>query len=157
MGPIILLILLGLILLLVETLLLPGFFFTGILGVLSLAAACYFGFVNYGNTGGIITVIISVLVAAAFMVWILRSKTWKKATLNTEIKATVDQRPADKGISAGMKGVAQTRLNPMGRVRFDNGEEAEVHSLDGLIDARKNVVVEQVDEEKIFVKLRKED
>ena len=40
MGPIILLILLGLILLLVETLLLPGFFFTGILGVLSLAAAC---------------------------------------------------------------------------------------------------------------------
>ena len=157
MGPIILLILLGLILLLVETLLLPGFFFTGILGVLSLAAACYFGFVNYGNTGGIITVIISVLVAAAFMVWILRSKTWKKATLNTEIKATVDQRPADKGITAGMKGVAQTRLNPMGRVRFDNGEEAEVHSLDGLIDARKNVVVEQVDEEKIFVKLRKED
>lgn len=157
MGPIILLILLGLILLLVETLLLPGFFFTGILGVLSLAAACYFGFVNYGNTGGIITVIISVLVAAAFMVWILRSKTWKKATLNTEIKATVDQRPADKGISAGMKGVAQTRLNPMGRVRFDNGEEAEVHSLDGLIDARKNVVVEQVDEEKIFVMLRKED
>ena len=157
MGPIILLILLGLILLLVETLLLPGFFFTGILGVLSLAAACYFGFVNYGNTGGIITVIISVLVAAAFMVWILRSKTWKKATLNTEIKATVDQRPADKGISAGMKGVAQTRLNPMGRVRFDNGEEAEVHSLDGLIDAHKNVVVEQVDEEKIFVKLRKED
>ena len=157
MGPIILLILLGLILLLVETLLLPGFFFTGILGVLSLAAACYFGFVNYGNTGGIITVIISVLVAAAFMVWILRSKTWKKATLNTEIKATVDQRPADKGITAGMKGVAQTRLNPMGRVRFDNGEEAEVHSLDGLIDARKSVVVEQVDEEKIFVKLRKED
>ena len=157
MGPIILLILLGLILLLVETLLLPGFFFTGILGVISLAAACYFGFVNYGNTGGIITVIISVLVAAAFMVWILRSKTWKKATLNTEIKATVDQRPADKGITPGMKGVAQTRLNPMGRVRFDNGEEAEVHSLDGLIDARKNVVVEQVDEEKIFVKLRKED
>ena len=157
MGPIILLILLGLILLLVETLLLPGFFFTGILGVLSLAAACYFGFVNFGNTGGIITVIISVLVAAAFMVWILRSKTWKKATLNTEIKATVDQRPVDKGITAGMKGVAQTRLNPMGRVRFDNGEEAEVHSLDGLIDARKNVVVEQVDEEKIFVKLQKED
>ena len=156
MGPIILLILLGLILLLVETLLLPGFFFTGILGVLSLAAACYFGFVNYGNTGGIITVIISVLVAAAFMVWILRSKTWKKATLNTEIKATVDQRPADKGITAGMKGVAQTRLNPMGRVRFENGVDAEVHSLDGLIEARSEVVVTLVEEEKIFVKLNKE-
>ena len=132
MGPIILLILLGLILLLVETLLLPGFFFTGILGVLSLAAACYFGFVNYGNTGGIITVIISVLVAAAFMVWILRSKTWKKATLNTEIKATVDQRPADKGITAGMKGVAQTRLNPMGRVRFENGVSALREMYAGL-------------------------
>jgi membrane-bound ClpP family serine protease len=157
MGPIILLILLGLILLLVETLLLPGFFFTGILGVLSLAAACYFGFVNFGNTGGILTVIISVAVAAAFMVWILRSKTWKKATLNTEIKASVDQRPLDKGISAGMKGSTTTRLNPMGRVRFDNGEEAEVHSLDGLIEARSKVVVSQIEEEKIFVKLCKEE
>lgn len=157
MGPIILLILLGLILLLVETLLLPGFFFTGILGVLSLAAACYFGFVNFGNTGGIVTIIICVIVAAAFMVWILRSKTWKKATLNTEIKASVDQRPKDKGIAVGMPGVTTTRLNPMGRVRFDNGEEAEVHSLDGLIEARTAVRVAEIEEEKIFVKLIKEE
>lgn len=157
MGPIILLILLGLILLFIETLLLPGFVFTGILGICSLVAACYFGFVNYGNTGGIITVIISVAVAAAFMVWILRSKTWKKATLNTEIKAAVDQRPHEKGISVGSKGVTATRLNPMGRVRFENGEEAEVHSVDGLIEARSNVVVASVEEEKIFVKLSKED
>ncbi|MBR4771896.1 MAG: hypothetical protein IK009_04090 [Bacteroidales bacterium] len=157
MGPIILLILLGLILLFIETLLLPGFVFTGILGICSLVAACYFGFVNYGNTGGIITVIISVAVAAAFMVWILRSKTWKKATLNTEIKAAVDQRPHEKGIAVGTKGVTATRLNPMGRVRFENGEEAEVHSLDGLIEARSNVVVDSVEEEKIFVKLVKED
>ena len=157
MGPIILVILLGLILLFIETLLLPGFVFTGILGICSLVAACYFGFVNYGNTGGIITVIISVAVAAAFMVWILRSKTWKKATLNTEIKAAVDQRPHEKGIAVGTKGVTATRLNPMGRVRFENGEEAEVHSLDGLIEARSNVVVDSVEEEKIFVKLVKED
>ena len=157
MGPIILLILLGLILLFIETLLLPGFVFTGILGICSLAAACYFGFVNFGNTGGIITIIISVAVAAAFMVWILRSKTWKKATLNTEIKAAVDQRPHEKGIAVGTKGVTSTRLNPMGRVRFDNGEEAEVHSLDGLIEARRKVAVESVEEEKIFVKLLKED
>ncbi|MBO4656389.1 MAG: hypothetical protein J5639_01305 [Bacteroidales bacterium] len=157
MGPIILLILLGLILLFIETLLLPGFVFTGILGICSLVAACYFGFVNYGNTGGIITVIISVAVAAAFMVWILRSKTWKKATLNTEIKAAVDQRPHEKGITVGCKGVTATRLNPMGRVRFENGEEAEVHSVDGLIEARSNVEVTSVEEEKIFVKLAKED
>ena len=91
------------------------------------------------------------------MVWILRSKTWKKATLNTEIKASVDQRPLDKGITAGMKGSTTTRLNPMGRVRFDNGEEAEVHSLDGLIEARSKVVVSQIEEEKIFVKLCKEE
>ena len=45
----------------------------------------------------------------------------------------------------------------MGRVRFDNGEEAEVHSLDGLIEARRKVAVESVEEEKIFVKLLKED
>ena len=157
MGPIILLILLGLILLFVETLLLPGFIFTGLLGICSFVAACYFGFVNFGNTGGIITIIICVLVAAAFMVWILRSKTWKKATLDTKIGAAVDQRPKDKGIAVGMTGRTTTRLNPMGRVRFENGEEAEVHSLDGLIEARKEVRVSEVEEEKIFVKLLSND
>jgi len=157
MGPIILLILLGLILLLVETLLLPGFFFTGILGVLSLAAACYFGFVNFGNAGGLATIIFCVLVTASFMVWILRSKTWKKATLETKIGSAVDQKPKDKGIAIGMPGVSTTRLNPMGRVRFDNGEEAEVHSLDGLIESRRQVRVAEIDEEKIFVKLFKEE
>jgi len=156
MGPIILLILLGLILLLVETLLLPGFAFTGILGVLSLAGACYFGFENYGKVGGIVTIFIAVAVSAAFMVWILRSKTWKKATLETSIKASVDSRPEDKGIVAGTKGVTATRLNPMGRVRFENGVDAEVHSLDGLIESRSEVVVTLVEEEKIFVKLNKE-
>ncbi|MBR5736474.1 MAG: NfeD family protein [Bacteroidales bacterium] len=157
MGPIILLILLGLILLLVETLLLPGFAFTGILGLLSLAAACYFGFVNFGNLGGIITIIFCVLISAAFMIWILRSKTWKKATLETKIGSAVDQRPKDKGISVGLKGVTTTRLNPMGRVRFENGEEAEVHSLDGLIEARRDVKVADIEEEKIFVKLFSND
>ena len=157
MGPIILLILLGLILLLVETLLLPGFAFTGILGLLSLAAACYFGFENFGYTGGIVTIIFSVALAAAFIVWILRSKTWKKATLNTEIDATVDKRPEAKGISKGLRGVTTPRLNPMGRVLFDNGQEAEVHSAEGLVEARTNVEVTQTEGEKIFVRPLKDN
>ena len=69
----------------------------------------------------------------------------------------MDQKPKDKGIAIGMPGVTTTRLNPMGRVRFDNGEEAEVHSLDGLIESRRHVRVAEIEEEKIFVKLVKEE
>ena len=153
MGPIILLILLGLLLLLVELLLIPGFAFTGILGVGSLAAACYFGFQNYGNIGGIITIIFCIAISAGLIIWVMRSKTWKKAALDTEIKASVDSTPAEKGLHKGIEGTTTTRLNPMGRVRFVNGVEMEVHSLDGIIEAKQNVKVAYIENEKVYVNI----
>ena len=90
MGPIIILIVVGLILLLVETLLIPGFAVTGILGLCSMAAACWLAFTNIGNTAGIIVTVVCILLATALLVWVMRSSTWKKATLNTKIDSKVD-------------------------------------------------------------------
>ena len=69
MGPIIILIVVGLLLLLVETLLIPGFAVTGILGICSLGAACWLAFTRLGNTAGIIVTIVCILLAAALIAW----------------------------------------------------------------------------------------
>lgn len=152
MGPIIILIVVGLLLLLVETLLIPGFAVTGILGLCSLAAACYLAFTTIGNTAGIIITIICILLAAALLVWVMRSSTWKKATLNTKIDSKVDVNADQKTVTVGSKGVAITRLAPMGMVRFEDGTKAEVSSADGFLDQGTEVIVTNLEEEKIFVK-----
>lgn len=152
MGPIIILIVVGLLLLLVETLLIPGFAVTGILGLCSMAAACYLTFTTFGNTAGIIVTIICILLAAALLVWVMRSSTWKKATLNTKIDSKVDVNADKTGIAVGSKGVAITRLAPMGMVRFEDGTKAEVSSADGFLDQGTEVIVTNLEEEKIFVK-----
>ena len=152
MGPVIILILVGLVLLLVETLLIPGFAVTGILGLASMAAACWLAFTNIGTTAGVICVVVCILLTAALLVWLLRSSTWKKATLNTNIDSKVDVNADKKGIEVGKKGVTVTRLAPMGMVRFEDGTKAEVNSADGFVDPGREVVVDAIDGEKIFIK-----
>lgn len=152
MGPIIILILVGLILLLVETLLVPGFAITGILGLASMGAACYLAFVNIGSTAGIIVTAVCILLATALVILVLRSATWKKVSLETNLDQAVDVKPAQKGIAAGSKGVTVTRLAPMGTVRFADGTKAEVSSTEGFIDPGTEVEVVSVEDEKIFIK-----
>lgn len=154
MGPIILLILLGIILILAEVFLIPGFAVTGILGIGALAGSCYFGFVEYGSTGGIITIIVNIALITTLLIITLKSKTWKRFSLETKINAKVDSQPKDKGICEGMEGVAITRLNPMGKAKI--GEEfVEVRSTDGIIDPKTPIQVAYLEQEKIFVSLKK--
>jgi len=152
MGPIIILIIVGLLLLLVETLLIPGFAVTGILGIGCMGAACWLAFTRIGTTAGVIVTIICILLAVALLVWVMRSSTWKKATLNTKIDAKVDVNADKTGIAVGTRGTAITRLAPMGMVRFEDGTKAEVSSADGFLDQGCEVEVSSVEGEKIFIK-----
>lgn len=152
MGPIVILILVGLILLLVETLLIPGFAVTGILGIVSMGAACYLAFTNLGTTAGIIVTAICIILGAGLVVLVLRSSTWKKATLETSIDEAVDVKPEQKGIATGDAAVAVSRLAPIGMIRLEDGTKVEAASVDGLINAGTKVVVDSIVAEKIFVK-----
>jgi membrane-bound ClpP family serine protease len=152
MGPIIILIIVGLLLLLVETLLLPGFAVTGILGIVAMGAACWLAFTRLGNTAGIIVTIVCILLAAALLIWVMRSSTWKKATLNTKIDSKVDVNAGQKAIAVGSKGTTVTRLAPMGMVRFEDGTKAEVSSAEGFVDPGCEVEVCAIEGEKIFIK-----
>ncbi|MBO4557643.1 MAG: nodulation efficiency protein D (NfeD) [Bacteroidales bacterium] len=152
MGPIIILIIVGLILLLVETLLIPGFAVTGILGLISMAAACWLAFTTIGSTAGIIVTVVCILLSALLLVLVLRSSTWKKVTLETSIDEAVDVKPEQKGISAGDTAVATTRLAPIGMIRFEDGRKVEAASVEGLVNPGTKVVVDSIEAEKIFVK-----
>lgn len=150
-GLIITLIVVGLLLLAAELVLIPGFGVAGVLGVVSLVASCWLAFVNLGTTAGVIVLLVNIVLAVISTIFVLRSKTWKKISLKTNIDAKVDCAPALKGIVEGEKGITLTRLAPSGKVQI--GENiVEVFTRDSLIEPGREIVVSEIEGSKIFVR-----
>lgn len=148
MGLIISLILIGLVLIFAEVLLIPGVGIAGILGLLSMGGSCYYAFVEFGTTTGVIVTAVNVFLIVAFTIWMLRAKTWKKLTLNTNIdsKAVVPE----VAVEVGQEGRTVTRLAPMGAARFGNNV-LEVTSFQGMIDSGVDIKVVAIDGTKVYV------
>ena len=149
MGFIITLILVGLVLIFAEILLVPGVGVAGILGLLSLGGSCFYAFHEYGNmTGAVVTAVNAVLVVA-LTVWVLRAKTWKRLSLETNIDSkAVD--PEQK-LAVGDRGVTSSRLAPAGTARFQKVTH-EVKALEGMIEPNVEVEVVLVEDGKAYVK-----
>ncbi len=148
---IITLILLGLILLVAELLIIPGFGIAGILGLVSMTASCWIAFDAYGYTAGLSAITANILLTIIVVVFTLRSKTWKRLSLKTNIESKVDTSPGKKGITLGMTGTTLTRLAPGGHARIGD-LTAEVFTRDSLIEPGKPVDVCEIEGNRIFVK-----
>lgn len=150
MGFIIVLILVGLVLIFAEILLIPGIGIAGILGLLSMGGSCFYAFNQIGTTAGAIVTVINAVLIVALSVWVLRAKTWKKFTLNTNIDSKAIDRYEDK-LSVGDRGRTLTRLSPMGSAKFLD-EVYEVKALEGMINPGVDVEVVLIEDNKIYVK-----
>jgi membrane-bound ClpP family serine protease len=150
MGFVITLILVGLVLIFAEILLIPGVGVAGILGLLSLGGSCFYAFYEFGNTTGVIITAVNVVLVVALAVWILRAKTWKRMTLNTNIDSKAVGSLSDV-LSVGDKGKTMTRLAPMGSARFTD-DVYEVKALEGMIDPGVDIEVVLIEDNKVYVK-----
>lgn len=148
MGFVIMLIVIGLVLIFTEILLIPGVGVAGILGVLSLGGSCYFAFYELEPVVGYIVTSVNVALLVGLTVFALRSKTWKKLALETNIDSkAVD---SENVLSVGDKGKTVTRLAPMGAMRFGN-KVVEVKAMEGIIDPGVEVEVVLIEDKKIYV------
>lgn len=148
---IIFLILLGILLIWLEFLVIPGTTIAGIGGILIIGVAIFFSFRTHGNTFGLISLFSTLVLLILSTVLFLKSKTWKKIGLKAKIEATVDSFDQDK-VNLGDKGKTITRLAPSGKIRV-NGIEMEAESVSGLIDVGVEVEIIEVLKYKVFVKL----
>ena len=148
MGLIVILILVGLVLIFAEVLLIPGVGVAGVLGLLSMGGSCYYAFTEFGNMTGAIVTAVNAALIAGLTIWVLRAKTWKRLTLETNIdaKAVVPE----VSVEVGQEGRTITRLAPMGSARFGDNI-LEVTSYQGIIDSGVEVKVIAVDGNKVFV------
>jgi len=149
---IIILILVGFLFLLLEILVLPGTNIAGILGFVLIGIGVYFAF-KIGTTEGVITLSASVVCSVAFLYIVLKSNTWKKLTLKSEIDSKVNVIDESK-VKRGDAGITVSRLAPAGKAMINN-EYFEVHTIGEFIDPDTDIVVTKVDFNKIYVKLKK--
>lgn len=149
MGLVITLIIVGLLLLFIEILLVPGVGFAGILGFLSLAGSCFYAFNQMGTTAGTIVFSINLALVVLLSIYVLRAKTWKRLSLETNIDSkAVD--PEQK-LAVGDRGVTSSRLAPAGTARFQKVTH-EVKALEGMIEPNVEVEVVLVEDGKAYVK-----
>lgn len=144
------LIFLGILLMLIELLLIPGVGVAGFLGLAALVAAPYYAFVHIGTMAGIIVTLIVLLLITISVIYILRAKTWKRFETHTVIDAKLNEE--SEKLAAGQTGKAVTRLAPMGSARF--GEiSCEVKSdSNSMIDAGTDLEIVRIEDNKIYVK-----
>ena len=139
MGLIIALLILGAFFLVAELVFLPGVTLGAILSLVGFGAAVYFGFVRFGFVGGMITLVVAIALALLVTVLSLRAKTWQRLALKEKVNGESTERP-ETTLSVGARGVAVSRLSPMGKVEID-GKVYEAKSTDVYIDQRSAVEV----------------
>lgn len=149
MGLIITLILVGLVLILAEILVVPGIGVAGVLGLLSLGGSCYYSFYEYGHTVGGIVTAANALLLIVTLIYVLRAKTWRRMSLETNIDAKAVEDDSSY-LHVGDKGVAVTRLAPMGTARFGK-HVVEVKAIEGIVNPGAVVQVAVIEDRKIYV------
>ncbi len=150
-GVIIALIILGIICIILEILVVPGGV-VGIIGFLMMAGGVVIAYIQHGAVVGNITMIATVLVTIFGIVYILRSKSWRKLVLETKIDSKMNEVDHSK-LSIGIEGIAISRLAPAGKGKFGD-EIVEVASSHDFIDVNSEIVITKIEGNKIIVKLK---
>ena len=140
----------GLLFLVAELVLLPGFSVGAVLALVCYGSSIYMAFRDYGPLTGSLVVVAIVFLSLVATVVSLRAKTWQRFSLKQEIRSSSMPRPEEE-LSTGARGTTLSRLSPMGKVEID-GRVYEAKSLDSYVDPRKEIEVVGFENFSVIVK-----
>ncbi len=144
---IIALIVLGLVLILLELFVTPGFV-TGLLGGIAWFYALYKIYKVYGTISGHLALAGLILLLVACIVIAVKSGVWDKVSLHSNVEGRVNDLP---DIKVGDTGYTSSALRPMGRMIVNN-QSIEITSMGELVDTGAFVEVIKIENNKIYVK-----
>ena len=145
-----LLLLLGIILILIEILFIPGTTLFGILGLISIFASDYLSISYFGVEIGIIYSITSGIFCLIMILYALKSDTWNKVSLKNIHSHKVSKNQYSE-LSIGDIGKSYSSLKPYGKGVF-NDKSYEVKSLENFIEENKKIKIINILQDKILVK-----
>jgi membrane-bound ClpP family serine protease len=143
------LLLIGLILLVVEIIFIPGTTVVGIFGFLVSLAGLTFAFLNFEYSVAIWITGVTLVINFAAVWYGFSSGIWKKFSLkSTQSGGAFDGRT--DGLEVGMKGLAVSDIKPYGKASF-NEIWVEVKSESGFIEVNTPVTIIKIENNKISV------
>ncbi|MDR2139919.1 MAG: NfeD family protein [Tannerella sp.] len=137
-------------LLLLEIFLLPGITLAGVGGGLFAVAGIVYAY-SVAPTTGHVTLASSAAVFGGLFCWLLRTKSFQRVALKTNIDATLTS-TRDIGLQVGDRGVTLSRLAPIGKARFGQ-TVVEAKALESLIDEQTPVTIVRIDGYNVTVQI----
>jgi membrane-bound ClpP family serine protease len=148
-------VIIGIALVVIEVLFVPGTTFVGLIGFLLMAVGVWYCFNNYGSKAGILLASGSLVLMVLIFYWGYKKNVWKKFALNTENDVRLAQKAIDY-LQVGQEGITISALRPSGIAEFD-GKRIEVQTFGELLDAGVNVKILEIRGNEVFVTLSAEN
>jgi len=140
---------LGLAIIAVEIVFVPGTTVVGLLGFIVVLTGLYFVFDQYGATIGWSTSFAITIIVGLSFYWAIQKKVWKRYSLQSEISGKVDSNPVEN-IQLSQEGVSISALRPSGMAEFEN-VRIEVSTSGMFVDAGVRVKVIAINKGRITV------
>jgi len=144
------LLIIGLILILIEIIFIPGTTVFGIIGSICFLLSNYYSYTEFGNQVGLIVSIISGSSLVLAVIYVLKSKTWEKLSLKKTNTAQFNKGKT-KLLKIGDEGVTASSLKPYGKGIF-NGKVYEIKTNGNYIKEQKKIKIIDILHNKIIVK-----
>jgi len=148
-------IILGVLLIVAEVYLIPGFNVVGILGAVIMFAAVTMAFMQAGVVGGVIAMLSASALTGGSLYWMWKSGAWDRFVLSSNLKTDerlIAREGEHRARYLGKRGVAVTPLRPTGVAEIE-GERIEVVTEGDFISAGSQIKVVAMDRRKYFVRL----
>ncbi len=145
-------ILIGLVLIIIEIVVIPGTTVVGIVGTMMMIGGVYWMYADYGMTAGNIALVVTFVSSIGAIYFALKSKAWKRFSLNSSLQGRANLIDNEK-IVVGGEGVTLSKLRPMGSILV-NGMKVEAQSEGEAIEENKNIIILKIIANKIIVKIK---
>ena len=143
------LLVIGIILIVVELIFIPGTTLFGIMGLVLTIIGVVISFTAFGSGTGIFVLLGAFAALGIVLFFSLRSNAWDRLSLKQSSRGRVND-DVPSSVWKGDIGVALSTLRPTGKVEF-NEKVVEVSTLGPYVDAGSKVQVVEVRSNKILV------
>jgi membrane-bound ClpP family serine protease len=149
MSYILFFILLGLLLIALEIIFIPGTTLVGFIGAASVIVGVVYTYITFGNTIGNWSVVALLIFCTIGFVILIKSNIWSKMALNDKEQFKTNEDLISK-LSKGDEGICLSDLKPMGKALFHHNEYT-VQSSIGFIEVNSKIKITHIHASKILV------
>lgn len=145
------LLILGLALLVIEVIFIPGTTVVGILGVVSSITGVIMAYSNFGNTIGFYVLLSSLMATGIALYFSFKSDAWTRFSNRSAMSGKVNE-GAMTNLKVGDTGEAISALRPFGKADF-GGTVVEVRSAGNYAEPRSKIRIVRIDGTQILVEI----